>query len=61
MILLEDLKQRLSDYLPKLKELHSVLNVEAAKEEIEQLHLKASEPGFWDDAEKSHKGPRKHR
>ena len=55
MILLEDLKQRLSDYLPKLKELHSVLNVEAAKEEIEQLHLKASEPGFWDDAEKSQK------
>ena len=55
MILLEDLKQRLSDYLPKLKELHSVLNVEAAKEEIEQLHLKASEPEFWDDAEKSQK------
>ncbi len=55
MILIDELKQRLSDALPKLKELHSVLNIEAAKEEIEQLHLKAAEPGFWDDAEKSQK------
>ncbi len=55
MILIDELNQRLNDLMPKLKELHSVLNIETAKEEIEQLHLKAAEPGFWDDAEKSQK------
>ena len=55
MLLIDELKQRLSEYAPKLKELHSVLNIDAAKEEIEQLHLKATEPGFWDDTEKSQK------
>ena len=55
MLLIDELKQRLSEYMPKLKELHAVLNIDAAKEEIEQLHLKASEPGFWDDAERSQK------
>lgn len=55
MLLIEDLSQKLSEYRPKLKELHSVLNIEAAKEEIEQLHNKAAEPGFWDDIDKSQK------
>ena len=55
MVLIDELKQRLSDFMPKLRELHSVLNIDAAKEEIEQLHLKAAEPGFWDDAENSQK------
>ncbi len=55
MLLIDELKQQLSDYRPKLKELHSVLNIDAAKEEIEQLHNKAAEPGFWDDMEKSQK------
>ena len=55
MVLIDEYKQRLSDITPKVKELHSVLNIEAANEEIEQLHLKAAEPGFWDDAEKSQK------
>lgn len=53
MLLIDELNGRLSEYLPKLRELHSVLNIEAAKEEIEQLHNKAAEPGFWDDMDKS--------
>ncbi len=55
MLLIDELSQKLSEYRPKLKELHSVLNIEASKEEIEQLHNKAAEPGFWDDLEKSQK------
>ena len=55
MLLIDELKQQLSQYQPKLKELHTVLNIDAAKEEIEQLHNKAAEPGFWDDMEKSQK------
>ncbi len=55
MLLIDELNARLTEYLPKLRELHSVLNIEAAKEEIEQLHNKAAEPGFWDDMDKSQK------
>lgn len=55
MILLDDLKQELSEYRPKLKELYDVLNIAGASEELEELHNKAAEPGFWDDMEKSQK------
>ncbi len=55
MLLIDELKQQLAQYQPKLKELHTVLNIDAAKEEIEQLHNKAAEPGFWDDMDKSQK------
>lgn len=55
MLLIDELSRRLNEYRPKLSELHKALNIEAAKEEIEQLHNKAAEPGFWDDMEKSQK------
>ena len=55
MLLIDELSRRLNEYRPKLSELHKALNIESAKEEIEQLHNKAAEPGFWDDMEKSQK------
>ncbi len=55
MLLIDELSQKLAGYRPKLKELHSVLNIDAAQEEIEQLHNKAAEPNFWDDLETSQK------
>lgn len=55
MLLIDELSLRLNEYRPKLAELHSVLNIESAKEEIEQLHNKAAEPGFWDDMSASEK------
>lgn len=55
MLLIDELARMLNEYRPKLNELHKALNIEAAKEEIEQLHNKAAEPGFWDDMEKSQK------
>ncbi len=55
MLLIDELSRRLNEYRPKLNELHKALNIESAKEEIEQLHNKAAEPGFWDDMEKSQK------
>ncbi len=55
MLLIDELSHRLNEYRPKLDELHKALNIEAAKEEIEQLHNKAADPGFWDDMEKSQK------
>ena len=36
-----------------LRELHDVYDIDGLGEKIEELHEKASEPGFWDDPEKS--------
>ena len=53
MLLIDELSRRLQEYRPKLDELHSVLNIDAARQELEQLHNKAAEPGFWDNMESS--------
>ena len=53
MILLDELKTELTSYLPEIKELSDVLNIENAKVELEELRNKAAEPGFWDDLERS--------
>ena len=55
MLLIDELSRRLQEYRPKLDELHSVLNIDAARQELEQLHNKAAEPGFWDNMESSKK------
>ena len=55
MLLIDELSRRLQEYRPKLDELHSVLNIDAARQELEQLHNKAAEPGFWDNMESSQK------
>jgi len=53
MILLDELKTELNSYIPEIKELADVLNIENSKVELEELRNKAAEPGFWDDLEKS--------
>ena len=67
MILLDELKSELNSYLPQIKELADVLNIENSKTELEelrnkawitapartQLRNKAAEPGFWDNLENS--------
>lgn len=55
MLLIDELSRRLQEYRPKLDELHSVLNIDAARQELEHLHNKAAEPGFWDNMESSQK------
>lgn len=53
MVLLDELKSELNSYLPEIKELADVLNIENSKIELEELRNKAAEPGFWDDLENS--------
>ena len=53
MILLDELKSELNSYLPQIKELADVLNIENSKTELEELRNKAAEPGFWDNLENS--------
>ncbi len=55
MILLDELKNELVSYLPEIKELADVLDIENSKIELEELRNKASEPGFWDDLDRSQK------
>lgn len=55
MVLLDELKSELSTYVPEIKELSDVLNIDHAKIELEELRNKAAEPGFWDDLENSQK------
>ena len=55
MVFLENLKSQLEGYLPKIKELYEVFDIENSKERILELQEKAAEPGFWDDLETSQK------
>ncbi|MGN1030319.1 MAG: PCRF domain-containing protein, partial [Butyricicoccaceae bacterium] len=55
MIEFEEYRQKLNNLKPELDELGAAYDLERAKEEIEELENRASEPGFWDDMEKSQK------
>ncbi|MBR2086296.1 MAG: PCRF domain-containing protein, partial [Oscillospiraceae bacterium] len=55
MILLDDLKLELNADRKALDELAEVLNIKAAKAEVESLQAQATAEGFWDDLENSQK------
>ncbi len=55
MILLDDLKLELNADRKELDELAEVLNIKAAKAEVEELQAQATAEGFWDDLENSQK------
>lgn len=55
MLQFEELKQSLQGMLPGLNDLEDALGMKAMRNEIEELDMKASEPSFWDDMEKSQK------
>lgn len=55
MLLLEELRLELENLKPQLDDLYNVLEIEKAKEEITELHDRASMPNFWDDLENSQK------
>ncbi|MBQ5347845.1 MAG: peptide chain release factor 2 [Ruminococcus sp.] len=53
MVQFEELLLRLEASKPDIDDLSEALGLKSLKSEIEQLELKATEPGFWDDIEKS--------
>ncbi len=55
MLLLEELRLELENLKPELDNLYNVLEIEKAKDEITELHDRASMPNFWDDLENSQK------
>ena len=55
LIEFEEYKQKLNNLEPEIDELERAYDLEHAAEEVEELENRASEPGFWDDMEKSQK------
>lgn len=55
MLILDDLKQTLVSFEPKLKELYTVLAIEDKKQQLKDLEDQSAGADFWNDAENSHK------
>ena len=55
MLQVEDLKQELNLLQPKLEDLRSAIGYGTLLEKKEELELKVSAPGFWDNLENSQK------
>ncbi|MDO4598851.1 MAG: peptide chain release factor 2 [[Ruminococcus] gnavus] len=53
MVLLDELKTRLSAYEEPLKDLRDSLDLASKKERIEELERTIEEPGFWDNPDRS--------
>ena len=51
MLEFEEYKVKLNNLKPELEELYTSLGLEQAKREVEELEIKSSQPGFWDNPE----------
>ena len=55
MLQFEELRLELENLEPEIRDLADALGLKAMANEVAELDMKASEPGFWDDMEKSQK------
>ena len=55
MLEFEEYKVKLNNLKPQLEELYESLGLDRAKREVEELEIKSSQPGFWDNPEESQK------
>ncbi len=55
MLQFEEYKVKLNNLEPAIEELRGNLGLEQARREVEELEMKSSQPGFWDDPESSQK------
>ena len=55
MLQFEELRLELEGLEPEIRDLSEALGLKAMANEVTELDMKASEPGFWDDMEKSQK------
>ena len=53
MVQFEELMLSLQALKPDIDDLSDALGMKSMRSEIEQLELRATEPGFWDNVEKS--------
>ena len=55
MLQFDEIRLELEGLEPELKDLSAALGLKAMANEAAELDMKASEPGFWDDAQRSQK------
>ncbi len=55
MIILDDIKMKLSALAPEVDKLEKALGVEGARERLAALRADSEKPGFWDDLDASQK------
>lgn len=55
MLQFEEYKVKLNNLKPEIEGLDRALGIEQAKREVEELEIKSSQPGFWDNPEESQK------
>ena len=55
MLQYEELRLKLENLKPDLDDLADALGLKRLAVEVEELEMKAAEPGFWDDPEASQK------
>ena len=55
MIILDEIKQELAGYAPKLSELYDVLEIDANKVKLKELQDKTLGSDFWNDSDNSQK------
>ena len=54
MVQFEELLLKLQALKPEIDDLSDALGMKGMLSEIQQLELKATEPGFWDDVQEDH-------
>ena len=50
MVILDEVKRRLSELAPEVTDLHDALAIERSRVRLEELELKSASPEFYDDA-----------
>ena len=55
MLQFDEIRLQLEALEPEIKDLSEALGLKAMENEAAELDMKASEPGFWDDAQRSQK------
>ena len=55
MLQFDEVRLQLEGLEPEIKDLAEALGLKAMENEAAELDMKASEPGFWDDAQRSQK------
>ena len=50
MVILDEVKRRLSELAPEVTDLHDALAIERSRVRLEELEQKSASPEFYDDA-----------
>ena len=53
MIQYDETRLAMEALTPQIEELRGALNLDGIKIKLDELEMKTTEPGFWDDPEKS--------